>query len=188
MMAIRINNIRINRGGPLKEDFILAPGDVNLIYGHNETGKTYIVESIINLLFNTRKNQSADWELRGWDSSGNISISGLQDKPIPFTKTGKKLEDYWGTNFGLPQDFSRLLVVKAGETLLSHEVDGVGRDILKSYLSGEGLLDEIASTISTTIQKSKIENGEIIGSRRGELDTRAQYRNELIRTESAYEH
>ncbi len=184
MMAIRINNIRINRGGPLKEDFILAPGDVNLIYGHNETGKTYVVESIIGLLFRARKKPSVDWKLRKWDSSGKISISGLDDKTISFTKAGKRLEDYWSEEIGLPQDFSRLLVVKAGETLLSQEVDGVGRDILKSYLSGEGLLDEIARAISPTIQKSQFENGEIIGSNQGELRKREQYRNELNQIDS----
>ena len=54
-MAIKIDKIKINRGGPLEKDFALDPRDVNLIYGHNETGKTYIVESIINLLFRTGK-------------------------------------------------------------------------------------------------------------------------------------
>jgi len=136
-MAIKIDKIKINRGGPIEKDFILDSGDVNLIYGHNETGKTYIVESIISLLFRTGRKSTINWNLREWDSSGNISVSGLQDKPLPFTKTSKKLEDYWDEEIGLPQDFSRLLVVKAGETLLSHEVDGVGRDILKNYLSGE---------------------------------------------------
>ena len=52
-MAIRIDRIKVNRGGPLNRDFELEPGDLNLIYGYNETGKTYIVESIINLLFET---------------------------------------------------------------------------------------------------------------------------------------
>ena len=183
-MAIRICRIKINRGGPLNDDFLLEPGDVNLIYGHNETGKTYLVESIIKLLFRTGKKLSTNWMLRNWDSSGNIIISGLQDTTTSFAKTGKRLEDYWDEETGLPQDFSRLLVVKSGETLLSHEVDGVGRDIIKSYLSGEGLLDDIEKAISATIQKSTIENGEIIGPDQGELRKQKQYENELNRIDS----
>ena len=50
-MTIRIDRIKINRGGPLNNDFELEPGDLNLIYGGNESGKTYVVESIIQFLF-----------------------------------------------------------------------------------------------------------------------------------------
>src|SRR4030042_599146 len=95
MMAIRIERIKVNRGGPLENDFQLKPGDVNLIYGHNRKGKSYIVEVIISLLFRTGKQTKIDWKLRGWDSAGSIIVSGLEDKPVTFTKTGKKLDDYW---------------------------------------------------------------------------------------------
>jgi len=177
-MAVRIDKIKINRGGPLEKDFLLEPGDVNLVYGSNETGKTYIVESIIKLLFRTGKRSSL-WDLREWDCSGSIIVSGLQDKPVPFVKTGKKLDDYWEEEIGLPHDLSRLLVVKAGETLLSREVDGVGRDILKNCLSGEGLLDRIEARISTSIQKANIQNADILGPNQGEIKSRHQLREDL---------
>ena len=48
-MAVRIERIKINRQGPLSEDFVFQPGDVNLVYGPNETGKTFIVEKVDNL-------------------------------------------------------------------------------------------------------------------------------------------
>lgn len=181
-MSIRIDRIKVNRGGPLRNDFILEPGDINLIYGHNETGKTYIIESIINLLLRTGKKSNIDWALREWDLSGSIIVSGLQDRPISFTRTGRKLEDYWEENVGLPQDFSRLLVVKAGETLLSGEEDGVGRNILKNYLSAEGLLDRIQDRISITLQETKIQDKKIRGPSRGEIKTREEFnhqKNEL---------
>jgi hypothetical protein len=105
----------------------------------------------------------------------------LEDKTISFTKTGKKIDDYWEGQIGLPTDFSRLLVIKGGETqLLTHEQDGVGRDILKSYLSGEGLLDEIESKISTTIQKSSVTDGQLIGSNMGEIKKRSDLVQELV--------
>ena len=178
-MAIRIDRIKINRGGPLKNDFVFEPGDVNLIYGHNETGKTYIVESIVNLLFRTGRKSAINWNLREWDFAGSIIVSGLQDKPVAFSRTSKKLDDYWEEEIGLPQDFSRLLVVKAGETLLAHEEDGVGRDILKNYLSGQGVLDRIEAGISATLQKVSVHHGQIVGPNMGELKKRDQLRGYL---------
>lgn len=171
-MAIRIDRIKVNRGGPLENDFKLEPRDINLIYGHNETGKTYIVESIINLLFRTGRKSTIDWDLRDWNFAGNIIVSGIQDKPLTFSRTSNKLDDYWREETGLPQDFSRLLVVKKGETLLADEKDGVGRDILKNYLSGEGLLDRIEARISPTLREARIQNGQIIGHNRGEIKNR----------------
>lgn len=183
-MAIRIDRIKVNRGGPLEEDFKLEAGDINLIYGRNETGKTYIVESIINLLFRTGKKSTIPWNLRGWDFAGSIIVSGLQDKPTTFSRTGKKLEDYCEEEIGLPQDFSRLLVVKEGETLLAREDDGVGRDILKDYLSGEGLLDRIQVGISSTLREARVENGQIFGPNRGELKKREQLMEDLEELDS----
>lgn len=181
-MAVRIDRIKVNRGGPLGRDFELEAGDLNLVYGHNETGKTYIVETMINLLFRTGSRSPAKWNLREWDLGGRIIISGLKDDPVTFTKTGKKLEDFWEEGAGLPGDLSRLLVVKAGGTVLTGEADdGVGRDILKEYLSGVGLLDNIAERISTTVQGAILQDRQIDGARRGELKTRIQCMEELKR-------
>ena len=171
-MTLRIDRIKVNRGGPLKSDFEFKPGDLNLIYGKNETGKTYVVESLIKFLFKTNKRPPVDWKLRGWDIAGKAIVSGLKSDPVTFTTSGQKLEDYWEDGLGLPRDLSRLLVVRAGETLLAEEGDGVGRDILKDYLSGEGLLDRIVSNISATLRAAKIQGSQIIGNRAGELKTR----------------
>lgn len=178
-MAIRVDRIKINRGGPLESDFQFEPGDLNLTYGHNETGKSYIVEAIINLLFRTGRKSNIDWKLRGWDFAGSIIVSGLEDKPVTFTRTGKKLDDYWGEEIGLPHDLSRLLVVKEGETWLAGEEDGVGRDILKNYLSGEGLLDRIEGRISATLLKAEVRDRQIIGSKMGEIKDRDKLLDEL---------
>jgi energy-coupling factor transporter ATP-binding protein EcfA2 len=185
MMAIRIDRIKVNRGGPLENDFQLETGDLNLIYGHNETGKSYIVEAIINLLFRTGKASKIDWNLRGWDFAGSIIVSGLDDKPTTFTKTGKKMNDYWGQETGLPQDFSHLLVVKEAETSLSYEAeDGVGRDILKNYLSGEGLLDKIEGGISVTLRKAEVQDKRIICNQTGEIKKKAELLYELNELDS----
>ncbi len=179
-MAIRISRIKIKRAGPLNGDFEFQPGDLNLVYGHNETGKTYIVETMINLLFKTSKRAPAKWNLRKWDLGGKIIVSGLEDDPVPFTKTGKKLEQYWEEGSGLPGDLSRLLVVKAGETVLTEEEeDGVGRGILKNYLSGEGLLDKIAARISKILQVTTVQESLIHGAQKGEVKKRMEREDRL---------
>lgn len=172
-MAIRIDRIKVNRGGPLRSDVEFKAGDLNLIYGQNETGKTYIVETMINFLFRTGSKSPAKWELRDWDANGRIIVTGLEDKPLSFTKTGKKLEHFWEEDSGLPSDLSRLLVVKAGDTLLiEDEIDGVGRRILKDCLSGKGFLDSMSKRIPVTLQKTTILNRQIVGEQRGEIINR----------------
>ena len=171
-MPLRIDRIKVNRGGPLESDFDFEPGDLNLIYGQNETGKTYVVESLIRFLFRTSGRSSVDWDLREWDIAGRAIVSGLEKDRISFSKLGEKLEDYWGDGTAFPRDLSRLLVVRAGETLLAKEKDGVGRDLLKDYLSGEGLLDGVAGNISATLQKAVIQGSRIVGNQAGELKSR----------------
>jgi len=183
-MTLRIDRIKVNRGGPLKSDFEFEPGDLNLIYGQNETGKTYVVESLIKFLFKTNSRAPVDWSLRDWDIAGRAIVSGLESDPVTFTKSGDKLEDYWEDGLGLPQNLSRLLVVRAGETLLAKAGDGVGREILKEYLSGEGLLDRVADRISATVQKAEIQGSEIVGNQTGELKTRKRCRERLTELQS----
>ena len=136
---------------------------------------------MINLLFKTSKRAPAKWNLRKWDLGGKIIVSGLEDDPVPFTKTEKKLEQYWEEGIpGLPGDLSRLLVVKAGETVLTEEEeDGVGRGILKNYLSGEGLLDKIAARISKILQVTTVQESLIHGAQKGEVKKRMEREDRL---------
>ncbi|MCK5116148.1 MAG: AAA family ATPase [Candidatus Aegiribacteria sp.] len=168
-MGIRIDRISIDRGGPLKDDFTLEPQDLNLIYGLNETGKTYIVEAMINLLFKTGNNtpwilkrtKSQEPTVREWKPGGKILISGLGDKTTVFTSGSSKLEDFRNSGSHLPEELSRLMVVRAGDTRLSSTGDGAGDNILRTYLSGKGVLDEIEKGIPKTVRKATMENGTI---------------------------
>jgi len=193
-MPIRIDRIKINRGGPLKADFNFEPGDINLIYGHNETGKSYIVEAIINFLFRTGKKSTDYWQPRGLNFAGGaITVSSLPDGPVKFSRTNKKLDDYWEKEIGLPPDFSRLLVVKEGETRLTAEPDGVGESILRNCLSGVSLLDRIEKRIPDTVKKAEVCDKEIHGDQMGEIKQRKEYKNSRVKlddvlrdTENAY--
>lgn len=178
-MSIRIEKIKINRNGPLKERFDFDPSDINLVYGHNERGKSYIVEALIQILFRNKKS----WNPREIEMGGRVTVTGLAEREVVFSKTGDKLDDYFDTSIGLPQDYSRLLVVKEGETLLQTEKtsDGVGRTLLKNFLSGEGVLDSIAKRISLTLQNCKIERGIISGKDQGEVNIWNKLRAELFK-------
>ena len=169
-MAIHIDRISINRGGPLKDDFTLEPAGLNLIYGSNETGKTYIVEAMIDFLFKTgnntpwilKRSKSQEPTIRDWKPGGKILVSGLEDTTTVFTSGGSKLEDFRTSSSSLPEELSRLMVVRAGDTRLSSTADGVGDNILRTYLSGKGVLDEIEKGIQKIVKKASIENGTIV--------------------------
>lgn len=174
-MSFRIDSINVNRGGPLDRDFEFSPGELNLIYGPNESGKTYVIESLIKFLFKDKKL----WKSRrlGGNKGGVIMVSGLEDEPIAFREESeRKLDKFWEDEAGLPSALSRLLVVRAGETRLSEkEGDGVGRSILKECLSGTSLLDKIDNRIKVTIKKATIpRRGEITGDLRSPLTTRTK--------------
>ena len=185
-MMPRIKRIKVKRGGPLEKDFEIQPGDLNLVYGLNETGKTYLLESLVRLLFKTKGRDAPKWKLREWDTNGKILVSGIEGKGqvTSFSELSKKLEDYrCGDDDHLPRDFSRLLVVRAGETVISTDPkkDGIGRDILKDYLSGNRLLDDLGSDkkISKILKKARIEGGVIVGHDQGEINTQTELRTKI---------
>ena len=181
-MTIQIKKLKINRNGPLQKDFEIEPGKLNLIYGHNESGKTFLVEGLIELLFQNKKNKL---ETRDWDITGRIQISGLSQKTESFTKSSKKkLDQIWEEDSQLPKDLSSLLVIKGGETTLQkNATDGIGHSFLKNFLSAEGILDEIEKNISKTLQNAKIENKDINGDNRGDINQR----NDLIKEKEEIE-
>ncbi|MFA9433913.1 MAG: ATP-binding protein [Deltaproteobacteria bacterium] len=58
--------------------------------------------------------------------------------------------------------------------LAEEEEDGVGRGILKNYLSGEGLLDKIAARVSKSLQDTTVQESLIDGPQMGEVKNRMQ--------------
>lgn len=171
-MAVRIQEIAVRDLGPLQE-FIMEMGDLNLIYGRNETGKTYLVEFLIRSLFRS----SNEWALRDQVGSGQIIVTGVSGEPLPFSpEMTKKLEHYWEEDGrGLPTNLARLLVVKAAEAaIIMDDPGGVNRAILKSLLSRDVLLDEILDNIPVTLQRARIVDGTIEGNRRGDIKRRLE--------------
>lgn len=173
-MGARIDQINIEEMGPLQK-LHWELGTLNLVYGRNEQGKTFLVEFLIRSLFR----QTNNWQLRSVKGRGKVIVSGLVNEPVSFTpsKTGNtnKLEDYLADAYpGLPPSIGRLMVVRGGETSLvaDHNSQTVSRDVLRELLSGRGILDAIQGRIQKSVQKAAIEDGFIQGSNVGKIKQR----------------
>ena len=165
-MAVKIEQINVKDLGPItrfSHDFT----QINLVFGHNEVGKTSLVEFVIRALFNNPKN----WNLRRLNGKGKVLVSGLGESITEFQpESAKKIESYWETSLNeFPQDFAKLLVVRAAEVELTQEKSGVDSAILKKYLTGAGLLEKIVDKIPATIQAASIEKNVVLGSKRGDI-------------------
>lgn len=184
-MPVWIDKVTVENLGPLREkSFDLKR--FNLFYGLNETGKTFLVEFLVQSLFR----HASQWDLREISGRGKVTLSGIDDDVTPFTlDSRRKLEDYWEEeDIGLPANMARLLVVKGGELELSSGVPGgVGRSVLKSALSRESLLEEILTPIQDTVKEAQVDSGTIIADRRGKVRERIKVKEELDKTESLME-
>ena len=165
-MPIHLDSIAVKNLGPL---FSLDHkfGLLNVFYGKNETGKTYLVEFLLSAIFR----HATNWDLRDSSGSGNITISGIIEKPIKFNlKSRKKIEDYWEEKeLGLPLNMAQLLVVKGGELQITDTPGGINKKVLKTTLTNEAVLSQIQNSIPLTIQDAILNEQEIHGPKRGVL-------------------
>ena len=183
-MGARIEQINIEEMGPLR-GLRWELGSLNLVYGRNEQGKTFLVEFLIRSLFR----QTNNWQLRPVKGRGKVVLSGLADELTAFTPVASrrvdKLEDYLSQLYpGLPPNIGRLLVVRGGEPGLvaDHSPNGVNQDVLREFLSGRGVLESIQGKIQKSVQKATIENGAIQGSNTGKIKQRSlllQHKNRI---------
>ncbi len=177
-MGVRITRLVVRRNGPLCEDFDIEPVGLNLVYGENETGKTYLLESILRFLFRTGK--STPWStaftgggpsaVRRFPLAGKALVSLGDGRTVKFAeepKTKDKLDDRYAPAAGLPGELSRIVVVRAGRTRLSeNSPDGVGRDVLSAILGGGDVLDEISGRSGMPqYAKMRVSEGSLAGNR-----------------------
>lgn len=183
-MPIHLKDISVQNLGPHNR-FSFELKRLNLIYGHNEHGKTFLVEFIIRSLFRHVK----PWQLRKSDARGKVRLSGLKDQQLlEFSPSSEhRIEDFWEQQRpGLPLDFSRLLVVKGAEVDLANTDGGIDKTVIRSLLSNRSILEHIQKSISKTLQETKIENGLLIGPRRGELANRQTLQSDLDRLDDLF--
>jgi len=160
-MPLHLKSIHVTNLGPLAK-FELEFGLVNLIYGPNESGKTHLVEFIIQSLFQTKK----IWQLRDVKAQGIIKIISTDGDDWDFTLSKKpKLDDILGGNQGgISNPLSRLLVVKGAELDLSdQDPAGVGYDFIGQILSSSRLCHSIQEKLSDSMKKCQLEGKAITG-------------------------
>ncbi|MFQ5674587.1 MAG: ATP-binding protein [bacterium] len=185
-MPVAIKEVHIQNLGPHRQ-LSLQFSRFNLVFGHNENGKTYLVEFIIRSLFR----QAQAWGLRSQKGKGKVVVSGLSGSDantVDFSPAStKKLEDFWDENkMGLPPDFSRLLVVKGAEVEIVHGPGGIDKNMMKRLLSGKNTLEHIEGRISKTLRKSRLINNEPDGPRSGEIKNRDSLKSLLTKYDELF--
>lgn len=161
MNNIRLESLSVTGLGPISH-LEVKFGDVNLIYGRNERGKTFLTEFLLRSLFrNTQKT-------RRLQNSGQVLVSGLDKSIKSFDpETKKKIEDYvFSAEDNHPVDLSRLCVVKGGELSFQPlNENPIDKNILKTYLSDQQVFDKILKDIPNSTQDSHWENKRIVFGR-----------------------
>ena len=180
--GMKIRNLQVQPHGPIDEKLEIQPKGLNLIYGRNETGKTFLLETMSAWLFGKGKGSPLKKVARVWDPmpSGSIEVSGVdglqgESNLILDSSSKKNLQDHFVDELGMPGDLSELLLVRAGDTLLENP-----DDLVKRSLSASGMLQEIIDQgVSRTLQNSAFENGQIQGNHAGEIKRRNELKNKL---------
>lgn len=104
---MKIENIKINSFGKLKNKDINLSNGINIIYGKNEAGKSTIMKFIQNIFYGTSKNKKgknfSDYELyKPWDTedfSGKITYKLDNNKKYEvFREFGKKNPKIYNEN------------------------------------------------------------------------------------------
>lgn len=181
-MSIHIKNINVKNLGPIPE-LAWNLSNLNLVYGDNERGKSYLVEFLIRCLFKT-----SGWNLRKKTGTGRIEVEGLLDEIVGFTpESSQKLEGFLTDKYiGLPPDFSKLLVLRGTKVELGEEEES-DKIMLRKYLSHKEILDKIMENAQETVKNCSISSGyRITGDNRGRLKTRKELESKLKRIEELF--
>ena len=80
---MKINELKINSYGKLKDKNVNFSDGINIVYGENEKGKSTLLNCIVNMFYGTSKNKKgreiSDFDkFKPWDSdefSGKISYT-----------------------------------------------------------------------------------------------------------------
>lgn len=163
-MSVRIDSLSVTGLGPIAS-VQWSFKDINLIYGKNEQGKTFLVEYLLRSLFN---NVPAT---RGLTDSGQVVVSGFGAGPRVFHPRAKeKIEDFVLPTASKSFNLSRLCVVKGGEpSMTSTAGETVTKAVLKDYLSDQRLLDKILERVPGVVRTTTWDDGVLIHQRQAGL-------------------
>mgnify|MGYP001269187530 CR=1 FL=1 len=173
---MRIERVQVHAQGPLRKNLEMNPKNLNLIYGKNETGKTYLLEAFSSWLFGTGRKSPLTGVARNWDPapSGSVTIGefpSLDGKASRTFGSSSKLtlQDFLERELKLPAVLSKLLLVRAGDTLLNSP-----EKLIRQSLSSSGVLEGIINDkhIKRNLHKANLGNGVIHANNAGEIKDR----------------
>lgn len=165
-MSIRIRTIKMPADGPFKSSTDYSVSKVNLFYGKNESGKSYLTRSILSSIFKTTKDDSPI------KNNTTVIVDGLSDEGTKFTARSKdNIEGYvLPESDPLISDLSRLCVVSEGNLTLDPEGrNNIKVDTLRGYFSDQALRDRILKNISATVRSAELTIAGPTGSKTGEF-------------------
>ena len=90
---MKINNLKINGFGKLKNKEIELSDGINIIYGENESGKSSILKFISSILYGTSKNKNGK-EISDFDKYKPWKTEEFSGKIDYTLKNGEKFEVY----------------------------------------------------------------------------------------------
>jgi uncharacterized protein YhaN len=185
-MSIQIKNINVKNLGPISE-LKWKLGNLNLVFGNNEAGKSYLVEFLIHSLFKAKK-----WSnLRNSVGTGKVILSGLGRKNLEFSPQQKtKLKDKLMDKqeyLGLPPDFSKLLVVRPTDIELGNSQES-DKLMLRRFLSHKEILDQIEDNIEQeSVKTCQINGYTISGDSRGKIKEHQQLQKKLNKIDTLFD-
>jgi len=193
-MGLRISEIHLTECGPLSRQSWkeLDTKDLVLVYGKNESGKSFLIDLLLNSLFKNKK----DWGYVRSEVNGKVVLTGSlagadgdgggQLESATRGRSKKKLEDYLVElpGAGLPAELARLLVVRAGEVEIIRDQQGLTVEFLKNLFSQKRVISEIGSRIPATMENAQIleAEGRINIASRGNEAREYQYLSEKLKT------
>lgn len=158
---MKIREIHVNKGGPLNQIRWTGLEEKNLIliYGKNESGKSFLIDLIINSLFKNKK----EWGYVRSSPDGKVVLTGIRGGEQLEFRPGsrKKLEDYLEqAGPGLPTELIKLLIVRAGEVEIVRQTQGLTLEFLKNLFSQKKILSQIADQIPATVKAAQLNQDE----------------------------
>lgn len=173
---MRIESLQVYAQGPLRENLEMNPKGLNLIYGKNETGKTYLLEAFSSWLFGKGRKSPLTGVVRKWNPapSGSITIGEFPSLDGKVSRTfgpssKLTLQDSFEKELKLPAVLSKLLLVRAGDSLLNSP-----ENLIRKSLSSSGMLEGIIDDkhVKRNLHKANIGNGVIHANNAGEVKDR----------------
>ncbi len=150
---MRITDINIHKFGPIR-DFVLEAAPVTVIFGDNESGKTTILDALLEALFSvsTRQVKSHFAGIDRYDGQGGLEgIVCIERRGIVLTypsPTGDTLDRL----AGFPPVYVRNLLVVRESDLQFYDKYGTWWLEIKDHLSGfEGGLEAVAEGVRQEI-------------------------------------